>query len=150
MAAAVITDWIPEENSGQVITRVMGTSAIEALAGRREPMGSLTKSVPRAAGVTSEVVAKSATYSEDASTNDDVTLTAVKFALAMRVAEEDLGDSIASVIDTKRTDWATSYARHLDNACLGTTAAANLGTVPFKSVYRAVVNDNGNGGYTAY
>lgn len=149
MAAVTITDWIPEENSSSVITRVMTTSAVEALAGRREPMGSLTKSVPRAAGVTSEVVQKSATYSEDASANDDVTLTAVKFGLSMRVAEEDLGDSLANVIETKRMDWATSYARHLDNACLGTSAAANGTTVPFKSVYRAVVNDAGNGGYTA-
>ena len=139
MAAVAIAAWIPEEYSGSVITRIMSTSAVEALA-RRENMGSSTRSVPRSSAVTSELVAKSATYSEDNSTNDDVTLTAYKFGLMVRVAEEDQDDSIANVIQTKRNDWATAYARHLDHACLAVSAVANGTTVAFNSLYYELVN----------
>jgi HK97 family phage major capsid protein len=146
MAAVTVTAWIPEEHSGRVITRVRRSSAAEQFF-RREPMGSSSKSVPRDAGIDSEVVAKSGTYAEDDSTNDDVTLTARKFGKAVRIAEEDQGDALPDVLASKREGWAGAYARHLDNACLAVTAASNGGTIPFTSLYRALAQENGNGGY---
>lgn len=146
MAAVTVDAWIPEEHSGTVITKVMRTSALEALA-RPEPMGSLTKSVPRSSGSDSAVVAKSVAYGEDAATHDEVVLTARKFGRIFRIADEDLGDTLPDVLATKRTDWATAYAKHLDNAGLAVTAAANGTTIPFTSLYRCLANENGNGGY---
>lgn len=149
MTAAVVTDWIPEENSSDVIQRVTATSAVEALA-RKEGMTSLTKSVPRALGVTSEVVAKSAAYTEDSSANDDVVLTARKFGLAVRIAEEDMGDTLVSTLDVKRLDWATAYARHLDNACLSTDTVTDGAGLPFNSVYYELTQNGRAGtGYSA-
>lgn len=146
MAAVTVTDWIPEENSGVVIQRVQRTSVAESQF-RREAMGSATKSVPRDAGIDSAVVAKSGTYAEDDSTNDELVLTARKFGKAVRVAEEDQGDALPNVLEQKRLGWATAYARHLDNACLGVTAASNGTTIPFSSLWYELTNSNGNGGY---
>lgn len=148
MAAANVTAWIEEQQGSDVIVRVSSTSALEALA-RKEGMTSLTKSVPRALGVSSAIVAKSAAYTEDASVNDEVVLTAFKFGLAVRIAEEDLGDSLVATLDVKRLDWATAYARHLDNACLGTNVVNNGTTVPFDSVYYELTQTEARSGYTA-
>jgi HK97 family phage major capsid protein len=143
-------NWIPEEWGGAVITRVNQTSAVEKLA-RREPMGSDTKHVPRSAGVDSEVIAKGAPYGEDTSVNDEVLLTAFKFGKAIRIAEEDLLDTarVADIIATKQDDWARSYAKHIDNATLGVSAASNGTTRPYNSVYYALTQNNASTGYTA-
>ncbi len=147
MAAVTYTSgWIPEEHSGNVIQRVRRSSAAEMFF-RRETMTSKTKSVPRDAGIDSEIVEKSGTYAEDDSTNDDVVLTARKFGKAVRIAEEDEGDALPDTLNSKREGWAGAYARHLDNACLAVTAASNGTTIPFTSLYRALRNENGNGGY---
>jgi HK97 family phage major capsid protein len=140
--------WIPEEYDSTVITRVNAVSAVEALA-RRIPMGSDTKHEPRSAGVGVELVAKGAAYGEDASANDDVLLTARKLGKVIRIADEDINDSLADILAVKRADWATSYAKFLDNSTLGVTAAENGTTVPFTSVYRTVRNNDASTGYTA-
>lgn len=148
MAAIDTSAWIPEEFDSAVVQRVNKVSVVEAVA-RRIPMGSLTKSEPRSAGAGVATVAKSAAYGEDNTANDAVLLTAVKFGEIFRIPQEDLGDNIVNVIATKQRDWATSYAKLLDNACLGTSAAGNLGTVPFNSLYRALTTNDTNAGYTA-
>lgn len=149
-AAITVTNWLPEEWDGPVIERVMQTSAVEALA-RIEPMSTLVKHVPRSADMTVSAVAKSSAYSEDTSTNDKVDLTAFKIGSAIRIAEEDLADtaSLIDVIAQKKSDWATSYAKFLDNATLGVTAAQNGTTVPFTSLYKALRTTNAATGYTA-
>jgi len=139
--------WIPEEFDSQVIMRVNQISGVEAL-GSPVPMNSETRSVPRSAGVGVALVAKGGTYSEDQSVNDSVILSAQKFGQAVRIAEEDIDDSIADVIATKQKDWATSYGKMFDNACLATSAAAGAG-VPFNSVYYSLTQSNSNTGYTA-
>lgn len=150
MAAITVTNWIPEEWDGPVIERVMQTSAVEALA-RPEVMTTLTKHVPRSADMSVSAVAKSAAYGEDTSTNDKVDLTAFKIGSAIRIAEEDLSDtaSLINVIQQKKNDWGTSYAKFLDNATLGVTAAQNGTTIPFTSLYKALRTTNAATGYTA-
>lgn len=139
--------WVPEEFDSQVIQRVNYISVVEGHAAR-EPMSTLTKSVPRSAGMDVEVIAKSGTYGEDATANDDIVLTAKKFGKVLRVAEEDLNDALASIIATKQIDWATSYGKIIDNATVATTAAAGAG-VPFTSLYKALLTTNSNTSYTA-
>lgn len=147
MARNTYEAWVPEEDSSEVITRVNQMSAVEALASR-EPMSSNTKSIPRSAGVGVGLVDKGGAYSEDVSTNDDVVLTAKKAGKAIRIAEEDIDDSLASILATKMKDWATSYAKWLDNATLAVSAAPGAG-VPFTSVYYQLTQADSGLGYGA-
>jgi HK97 family phage major capsid protein len=139
--------WIPEEFDSQVIMRVNQISGVEAL-GSPVPMNSETRSVPRSAGIGVSLVAKGGTYGEDQSVNDAVILSAQKFGMAVRIAEEDIDDSIADVIATKQKDWATSYGKMFDNSCLAVSAAPGTG-VPFASVYYALTQTDTGTGYTA-
>lgn len=148
MARNTMEAWIPEEYDSKVIQRINQTSAVEAL-GSRVPMSSDTKHVPRSAGMGVAVVSKGGTYGEDASLNDDVLLTVAKFGQAVRLAEEDIDDSVADVIAVKMTDWGTSYAKLLDNSCLAVTAAPSAGTVPFTSLYYLLSQTDATLGYTA-
>lgn len=147
MARNTYEAWVPEEDSSDVITRVNQMSAVEALASR-EPMSSTTKSIPRSAGVGVALVSKGGAYSEDVSTNDDVILTAQKAGKAIRIAEEDIDDSLANILATKMKDWATSYAKWLDNASLAVSAAPGAG-VPFTSVYYQLTQADSGLGYGA-
>ncbi|MCQ8831764.1 phage major capsid protein [Streptomyces malaysiensis] len=147
MARNTYEAWIPEEDSSEVIMRVNQVSAVEAFASP-EPMSSNSKSIPRSAGVGVSLVDKGGAYSEDVSSNDDITLTAKKFGKAIRIAEEDIDDSLANIISTKQVDWATSYAKFIDNATLAVSAAPGTG-VPFTSVYYQLTQTDSGLGYTA-
>jgi HK97 family phage major capsid protein len=143
--------WIPEEFDSNVIQRVQQMSAVEAY-GRHYPMAHETRHVPRSAGMEVEGVAKGGAYTEDTSENDEVLLTARKSGKAISVADEDVQDSHLDILETKRVDWATSWAKYFDNACLGTTAAAGAPTfqaVPYTSVYKAIRTSNAATSYTA-
>src|SRR5512142_2293108 len=102
MARQVFDDWIPEEQSGVVLSRVAQLSAVETTA-RIETMVRTIKSVPRSGNVTGAVVAKGGTYGESGETNDEVLLTARKYATAIRIAEEDLADTqgVIGIIENK-------------------------------------------------
>ena len=139
--------WVPEEFDSTVIQRVNRVSVVES-AGSRIPMGSNIKSVPRSAGLQVDYTSKGTAYGEDTSTADEVVLTARKFTRAIRIAEEDIADSLVNIISTKQIDWATSYAKAIDNACLAVTATVGAG-VPFNSVYYMLTQTNANTGYTA-
>lgn len=141
-------DWLPVEYSSDVITRVMQTSAVEAIA-QRIPMSTRTRSTPRSAGMDVGLVSKGSAYGEDDSTNDDVILVAEKFGKILRLAEEDLDDSLANIIDVKTGDWATSYAKLLDNTCLGVTAAKATTGCAFDSLYYLLTQNEAGVGYTA-
>jgi HK97 family phage major capsid protein len=95
------------------------------------------------------MVAKGSAYSEDASTNDDVVLRAQKFGQAIRIAEEDIDDTLADVLDAKKTDWSTGYAKTLDNACLAVTAAKGTSGCAFDSLYYLLTQTDSNTSYTA-
>ena len=149
MARNTLESWLPEEKDSSVIVRLNQTSALEGGASTPKPMNSDTKSFPRSAGMGVEVVPKGSAYGEDESLNDEIVLKTRKFGKALRIAEEDIDDSVADVIATKKTDWTTSYAVMIDNAGIGTTGAENGTTVPFTSVYRALGVANANTGYVA-
>jgi HK97 family phage major capsid protein len=141
--------WIPEEySSSPVIQSINQISVVEALAARI-PMGSDTKHVPRTAGMGVDVVAKGGTYGEDTSLNDEVLLSAIKFGKAARIAEEDIDDSVADIINAKMLGWGKSYAKLIDNATLAVTAASNGTTVPFTSLYALLHTTDATLGYTA-
>lgn len=147
MARNTFEAWIPEEWDSEVIVRITQTSAVEAVASR-VTMGSDTKHHPRSAGMGVEVIDKGGTYGEDTSTNDDVTLTAKKLGKIVRIAEEDIDDSLPDILATKMKDWGTSYAKLLDNACLAVTAAPATG-IPFTSLYYLLHTTDATLGYTA-
>lgn len=137
MARVNADAWVPEEAGSTVLGTVNANSGVEALA-RKVAMKSDTMKTPRLGSLNVEVIQKGEVYPEDQPVFDNVLLDAVKFGDRVIIAEEDLDDANVDVITALQNEWAVSYARKLDNACLGTTAAANGDTVPFESVYRAV------------
>jgi HK97 family phage major capsid protein len=149
-ADANYADWIPEELGGPVITAVDQGSVVERLA-TRVPMTTLTREVPRSGGMDVEVTSKSTAYGEDTSGGDTVILTARKITKALRLADEDLNDiaQVANIIETKKADWARSYAKFIDNSCFAVTQAENGTTRPFTSVYRALRSTNTDTAYVA-
>ncbi|MGI8333467.1 phage major capsid protein [Actinomadura scrupuli] len=144
-----VTTWTPEEFSGDVVQKVLQKSAIEAYA-RPWPMANTLRHVPRSAGMDVAGVAAGGTYAEDTSTNDEVLLTARKMGQALRLNDEDMKDNtLVDIIATKKMDWATSFAKFYDQACLGCTAAENGTTVLFTSVYKSLRTTQSGLGYTA-
>lgn len=111
-------------------------------------MGSDTKHVPRTAGMDVAVVAKGGTYGEDTSLNDEVLLSAVKFGKAVRIAEEDIDDQVADIINAKMVGWGKSYAKMIDNASLAVSAASNGTTIPFTSLYQLLNTTDATLSYT--
>lgn len=140
--------WVWEEFGSDVIQKVKQVSAIESY-GQRVPMKTATRSTPRSGGVGIDIVAKGGTYGEDQSTNDQVILSVQKFGKAVRIAEEDIDDSLADVVNTKLSDWATAYAKGLDNACLGVTAAKATSGCAFDSLYYTLTQTDSATGYQA-
>lgn len=140
--------WIPEEFSSDVIQRVMQVSAVEAHA-QRIPMATQTRSTPRSGGVAVGIVAKGGTYSEDTTTNDEIILSVQKFGEAIRIAEEDVNDSLADIVAAKQKDWATSYAKALDVACLGVNVAKGTSGCKFDSMYYQLTQADTTTGYLA-
>lgn len=148
MARNTLEAWIPEEwETSKVIQTILRLSAVEAL-GAPITMGSDTKHVPRTAGMGVDVVAKGGTYGEDVSLNDEVLLTARKFGKAARIAEEDIDDSVADIIESKMMGWGKSYAKMFDNASLAVSAAENGTTIPFTSLYQLLNTTDATLGYT--
>lgn len=148
MARNTYEAWIPEEFDSQVIMKIKQMSAVEAYA-QRIPMKSQTRSTPRSGGVDIDIIPKGGTYGEDTNANDDVILSVQKFGRAIRIAEEDIEDSLADIVNTKLMDWATSYAKGLDNACLAVTASKSTTGCKFDSLYYQLSQTNATTGYTA-
>lgn len=140
--------WVPEEYGSDVIQRVNQMSAIEAYA-QRVPMATQTRSTPRSGGVQVGIVSKGGTYAEDTTTNDEVILNVQKFGQAVRIAEEDINDSLADIVAAKQKDWATSYAKALDNASLAVTVSKATSGCKFDSLYYLLTQADSNTGYTA-
>jgi hypothetical protein len=143
-----VDEWIPIEYSSEVVQRVLTESVIESSA-KRVIMNSKTKSIPRSAGIT---VSAGTTYVDDASTNDEITLTARRFIARLKIDEDDLADANTrlDVLGTKALDWAISYADVFDNACLGVTATeTGTSVAPFTSAYKRMRTTNADTSYTA-
>jgi HK97 family phage major capsid protein len=140
--------WIPEETGSDVLTTVQNTSVAEATF-RREPMATDTKTIPRDGGVDVAVTPKGTAYTENAKTDDEITLKTRKFTGLLRIAEEDIADIPRDIISAKQQAWASTYARRLDFSCFSNTAAEDGLAVPFTSMYRALSTADASVGYTA-
>lgn len=147
MARWAVESWVVEEHDSSIMRRVNQTSVVESTA-RRVPMATDSKVIPRSSEVDVDIIPKGTAYGEDNSAVDEITLIAKKFGKAIRIAEEDIDDSFANLLEDRKLGWARSYAIALDNACLGTTDAVDTDT-PFVSVYRAVTQADSGAGYTA-
>lgn len=148
MARETFDSWIPLEYSTDTIVRPNVLSVIEsALTGI--PMRTNSKQTPRSGAASVAVVAKGSAYGEDAGANDNVTLVARKPGIAFRIANEDIGDSPVDIIKIKKDEFARSYAKFMDNACVGTTAAENGTTVPYTSIYKALRTADASTSYVA-
>lgn len=140
--------WIPVEYSASVIQKVQQTSAVERH-GQEVLMSTNSRSTPRDTGSDIDHTAKGGSYNEDTNVNDQVTLTAQKFTRAYRLPEEDLNDSLANIINSKQNAWGTAYAKKLDNACFGVTAAKSATGMAFDSLYYVLTQGDTDTGYIA-
>lgn len=144
-----VSAWTPEEFSSDVVQRVMQRCAIEAFA-RPWPMANNLRHVPRSAGMDVAGVAAGGTYAEDSSTNDEVLLTSRKMGQALRLNDEDMKDNtLVDIMNTKKMDWATSFAKFYDQAALGCSGTENGTTVLFTSVYKSLRTTQAGLSYTA-
>jgi HK97 family phage major capsid protein len=143
------TGWLTEQRDSSLTKAFSATSVVDAEF-RPINMTANTVRIPRIADMDVEVIAKGAAYPEDQSSADTVAFSAVKIGAALRIAEEDVDDDqLANYIDEKKASAGSSYAKKVDNAALGTTAASNGLTVPFTSLYRALTTADASTGYTA-
>jgi len=140
--------WVPVEYSAEVIQKVQQTSVVEAY-GQEVLMTTNSRKTPRDAGADVDHTAKGGSYNEDTNTNDEVDLNAQKFTRAFRIAEEDLGDSLANIINSKMNAWGTAYAKKLDNACFAATQSKTTTGMAFDSLYYQLTQNNAATSYTA-
>lgn len=129
--------WIPEPGSNEVLQKEVATSAVERAA-RKVNMTSRTVSVPRFAATGVDVVPEHNDIPLLDADLDEVVLTAAKFADRFAVSVEDQQDAVVDALNAFKREWLSNYAVALDNACLGTSGAANGTTRPFDSVYQTV------------
>lgn len=149
MTNQVFDQWIPVEYSPDVIQRVQQVSAVINF-GQSVPMSTESRSTPRSGGVNMAGIAKGGTYTADTSTtNDAVWLYVQKFGSAVPIAEEDLNDSLADIVNAKTKDAATSFAKLFDNACLGVSASKSSSGNAFDSAYYALTQADSDTGYSA-
>jgi len=133
----VANGWIPVDYASDVLLKDVQTSVVEQVA-RIERMTTDQRKVLRFVDDGVDVVAEGATIPLNDPALDHVILDAVKFANRYAFSSEDTEDAIVDAMAASRRSWLSNFAVKLDNAVLGTTAAANGGTVPFESVYQAV------------
>lgn len=155
MAVNNFDQWIPVEYSPDVIQRVKQNSAVITY-GQPVPMTTESRSTPRSGGVAFGGIGKGGNYGQDTATNNDqVYLYAQKFGTAVPIAEEDLNDSLADIINAKTNDGATSFAKLFDNACLGVTQSKAVATMQdgshpaFDSLYYILTQTDAVTGYQA-
>jgi HK97 family phage major capsid protein len=151
VSQATFTNWIPVEYGAQVIQKVTQHSAVEAY-GQNVFMTSLSRYVSRDGGVTAGLVAKGATYTAggqgDLGLNNAVLLTAGKWGTEIDIAEEDIMDSLADIINSKSNAIGTALAKVYDNASIGLTVAPGSGNAQTTSIWYGLSNSDANTGYT--
>lgn len=148
MARDTMEAWIPVEYASNVIQKIKQTSAVLAY-GQQVNMTTESRSTPRSGGVSLGGIAKGAAFAEDASTNDSVFLYAQKYGGVVRVADEDINDTLADVVNTKNADAGTAFAKLMDNSCLAVTAAKASTNWAFDSLYYILTQTDSGAGYTA-
>lgn len=160
IANSAFTNWIPVEYGAQVIQKVTQHSAVETF-GQEVMMTSNSRYVARDQGVVAGLVAKGATYditggqqNDNDNVEDSVLLTAGKWGTQINIAEEDIMDSLADIINSKSNAIGTALAKVYDNVAIGVNAAPGSGNAQTTSVYWGLTHadafSGGSGtGYTA-
>ena len=148
MAESAFTNWIPVEYGAQVIQKVTQTSAVEKY-GQEVMMTSSSRYVARDAGVSAALVQKGSAYSEDATGGSSVLLSAGKWGAQVRIAEEDIMDSLADIINSKSNALGTAMAKVYDNAAIGVNAAPGSSNAQTTSIYYGLTQSDAATGYTA-
>jgi len=148
VAESAFSNWIPVEYGTQVIQKVTQTSAVENY-GQEFMMTSNSRYVARDGGVTASLVQKGAAYNEDATGGDSVLLTAGKWGAQVRIAEEDIMDSLADIINSKANALGTAMAKLIDNMGLGINAAPGTNNAQTTSVYYGLTQSLASTNYTA-
>lgn len=147
MAVADVSKWIPVEYGGALFKKFQEDSALFRVSagpgGRREPMSTNTKHVPKDGDVAVQFTGKAQAYGLDTTAVDDILLTAKKMTAGVPLAEEDISDAagFVAVVPAKRDAAFRGFARLLDNAAFAVTGAPTADpdmTVPYNSLYRQV------------
>lgn len=130
--------WIVEQAGSEVLTKLYAESAVEQVA-RKVNMLSDAYRVPRFAHTGVDIVAEGAQIPQQSATLDSVLLEANKWADRFTISVEDERDAVVDAFAAFKASWTSAFAKELDNACLGVSAASTgPGTsVPFTSVYAA-------------
>jgi len=133
--------WIVEQSGSEVLTKIYAESAVEQVA-RKVQMTSDALRVPTFAHTGVDIVAEGAQIPQQSAVLDSVLLEANKWADRFTLSVEDERDAVVDAFAAYKRSWASSFAKELDNACLGVTAdATGPGTsVPFQSVYNAATS----------
>ena len=155
-ASQFVSGWIPVEYGAQVIQKVTQHSAVETYA-QNVMMASQSRYVARDGGVVAGLVQKGATYGPfggaqagtSDNTDDSVLLTAGKWGTEIDIAEEDIMDSLADIINSKSSAIGTALAKVYDNVSIGVNAAPGAANAQTTSVYRALTTADAATGYTA-
>jgi HK97 family phage major capsid protein len=157
VAASTFTNWIPVEYGAQVIQKVTQHSAVETF-GQEVMMTSNSRYVARDQGVQAGLITKGGTYNVGTGTQgfdnndnaeDSVLLTAGKWGTEVDIAEEDIMDSLADIINSKSNAIGTALAKVYDNAALGVNAAPGSTNAQTTSVYWGLKNADASTGYSA-
>jgi hypothetical protein len=142
ITTSAFTNWIPVEYGAQVIQKVTQHSAVETF-GQEVMMTSNSRYVARDQGVVAGLVAKGASYdlgalgqqNDNDNVEDSVLLTAGKWGTQINIAEEDIMDSLADIINSKSNAIGTALAKVYDNVALGVNAAPGSTNAQTNSVY---------------
>jgi len=157
VAQSTFTNWIPVEYGAQVIQKVTQHSAVETF-GQELMMTSNSRYVSRDQGVQAGLVAKGSTYAvgsggqgfgSNDGTEDAVLLTAGKWGTEIDIAEEDIMDSLADIINSKSNAIGTALAKVYDNVSIGLNAAPGATNAQTTSVYYGLTHTDASTGYTA-
>jgi hypothetical protein len=148
LAESAFSNWIPVEYGTQVIQKVTQTSAAENY-GQEFMMTSSSRYVARDAGVSATLVPKGSTYNEDSTGGSSVLLTAGKWGAQVRIAEEDIMDSLADIINSKANALGTAMAKLTDNMAFGNASAPGVVNAQTTSVYYGLTQSDANTGYVA-
>lgn len=146
---STFSNWIPVEYGAQVIQKVTQHSAVETF-GQEIMMTSNSRYVSRDQGVVAGLVAKGGTYGpfgagqNDVTSNDNVEdavlLTAGKWGTEIDIAEEDIMDSLADIINSKSNAIGTALAKVYDNASIGIKTGPGASNAQTTSVYYGLKN----------
>lgn len=151
MVATNVNQWVPVEYGGKLFQQVARNSALltvtSAPGGRREPMSSRTKIIPKATEVNVQFTAKGAAYGLDTTAVENFEIEARKMTAAVQLDEEDIQDTkgFVDTVSAKRFAAFNGFATLLDNAAFAASGdKTDEPTMdrPYQSLYNAMSKES--------